>query len=216
MIFPANEATFIDTWKTSGLRGTGSGDFEVADLIVPPERSVSLTDDQPICTGALYRFPIFGLLSIGIASVASGNALAALEEFKATALAKRHAGGRVMAERSAVQGLFAGAFIELRGARAVFMEEIDAAWRQANAGKTITAEQRGRLRLSATHLTRTSAEIVRRLQDAAGGDAVFLDNALNRRVLDAQTMTAHIMVAPATIELAGRALLGLPVSSLEL
>jgi alkylation response protein AidB-like acyl-CoA dehydrogenase len=65
-------------------------------------------------------------------------------------------------------------------------------------------------------MTRTAAEVVRTIQDLAGGASVFTADPLNRRVADAQTMTAHIMTAPATYELTGRALLGVPVSSAEL
>lgn len=216
MIFRASDATFIDTWKTSGLKGTGSGDFEVHRLKVPLSRSVSLAEDTPVATGPLYAFPIFGLLAIGIASVASGNALEALEEFRTIARTKRLLGGRTLAERSSTQSLFAEACVNVHSARALFLREIEGAWSSAEAGRAIPTDQKARLRLSATHLVRTAAEVCRRLQDAAGGGSVFLDDPLNRRSLDAQTMTAHIMTAPATFELTGRALLGLPVSTMEL
>jgi indole-3-acetate monooxygenase len=65
-------------------------------------------------------------------------------------------------------------------------------------------------------MTRTAADVVRGVQDLAGGAGVFLADPLHRRLADAQTITAHIMTAPATYELTGRALLGVPVSSIEL
>ncbi len=65
-------------------------------------------------------------------------------------------------------------------------------------------------------MTRTAADDVRTVQDLAGGTSVFLADPLHRRLADAQTMTAHIMTAPATYELTGRALLGVPVTSVEL
>ena len=216
MIFPATEASFIDTWRTSGLRGTGSGDFEIHQLKVSLARSVSLVEDAPVCPGPLYAFPIFGLLAMGIAAVASGNALEALEEFRGIARAKRLPGGRTLAERSTTQVLFAEAYAEVHSARALFLKEIGGGWSSASAGEPISTDQRARIRLSATHLVRTAAQVCRRLQDGAGGGSVFLDDPLNRRSLDAQTMTAHIMTAPATYELTGRALMGLPVSTMEL
>jgi hypothetical protein len=65
-------------------------------------------------------------------------------------------------------------------------------------------------------MTRTAAEVVRTVQDLGGGAGVFTADSLNRRLADAQAMTAHIMIAPATYELTGRALLGVPVPSAEL
>jgi len=216
VLFPASEARFIDTWQTGGLRGTGSGDISLSALSVPSARCVSLTAGRPWAGGPLYRFPVFGLLAMGIAAVACGNALAALREFSQEAGAKRLPGGRLLAERGSVQAAFAEAFARLKGARAFLMSETDASWREAEAGGSLSLAQRAQLRLSATHLVRTAAGVVRTLQDLSGGAGVFLDSPLHRRLADAQTMTAHIMTAPASYELTGRALLGLPASVEEL
>ena len=216
MLFPASEAQFIDTWHTGGLRGSGSGDMAVTDLLVPRNRTVSLITDEPRVAAPLYAFPVFGLLAIGIAAVASGNARAAVREFGAEASGKKMPGGRTLAERGAIQVEFARAMARLEAARAFLLAEIDAAWSEAQTAPAIGLEQRARLRLAATYMTRTAAEVVRTVQDLAGGGAVFLSSVLQRRLADAQTTTAHIMIAPSTYELTGRALLGVPVSAAEL
>lgn len=216
MLFPASDVTFLDTWHTSGLRGSGSGDMAVHDLLVPRSRSISFITDKPRIKAPLYAFPIFGLLAIGIAAVASGNARAALREFAALAAAKRTPTGRTLNERGAIQSAYAEAYARLQAARAFLFAEIDAAWAQAQTNLVISLEQRASLRLAATHMTRTAADVVRVVQDLAGGVSVFLADPLHRRLADAQAMTAHIMTAPATYELTGRALLGVPVSAAEL
>jgi alkylation response protein AidB-like acyl-CoA dehydrogenase len=216
MLVPRSAVSFIDTWRTSGLRGTGSGDMMIQEALAGQSHSVSLADDTPRVKRPLYAFPVFGLLALGIAAVASGNAKAALDEFAATASAKRAPGGRTLAERSATQVLFAHAYADYSAARAWLMSEIDAAWHAASTAADIAIERRASLRLAATHMTRTSADVVRRLQDFAGGGAVFEGDPLHRRLNDAQTATAHIMIGPATYELTGRALLGAPVSGREL
>ncbi|WP_439814114.1 acyl-CoA dehydrogenase family protein [Zavarzinia sp. CC-PAN008] len=214
MLFPAAEANLIDTWHTAGLCGTGSLDMAVKDLRVPRDRTVSIMTDRPVASGALYAFPLFGLLALGIAAVASGNARAALDAFRDLATAKRPDGGkRTLAERGTIQALFAHATAKLSAARAYLFQSVEAAWAEAQAGGAIGLDGRAALRLSATHMARTAAEVVREVQDAAGGSAVFLDQALQRRLRDAQTMTAHVMVAPGTYELAARPLLGLPTDA---
>ena len=216
MLFPASSARFIDTWHTSGLRGTGSGDMAVDALAIPQARSVSLITDQPRIATPLYKFPVFGLLALGIAAVASGNIRAAFREFAESAGAKRLPTGRFLNERAAIQSAYADAHARASAARALLLQEIETCWREAQSGAAISLQARAGLRLACTHLTRTAAEIARTLQDLAGGAAVFLDNPLNRRAADAQVMTAHIMIAPPTYELTGRALLGVPVSAAEL
>jgi alkylation response protein AidB-like acyl-CoA dehydrogenase len=216
MLFPASDVQFIDTWHTSGLRGSGSGDMAVENLLIPAARSVSLITDKPRVATPLYNFPVFGLLALGIAAVASGNASAALREFAAEASGKRLPGGRLLTDRGTVQATFAEATASLRAARAYFLAEVEASWAEAQSAPAISLTQRAHLRLAATHLVRTAAEVVRTVQDLAGGSGVFLASSLHRRLADAQTMTAHMMVAPATYELTGRALLGVAVSTAEL
>lgn len=207
MIAPRAEVQHVDTWHTGGLKGTGSGDMAMRDVLIPHVRSVSLTDDRARIAAPLYAFPAFGLLALGIAAVACGNAQGALDDFAGVMAAKRTPNGRTLAERGTTQALYAQAQGEYAAARAFLFQEIDAAWAEAESGGALTAPQRAKLRLAATHMTRTAADIVRRLQDFAGGGSVFLSDPLQRRLGDAQTATAHIMIAPMTYEMIGRVLL---------
>lgn len=211
MIFAREDVTFHDTWHVMGLKGTGSLDFSVDNARVPKARSVSLLHDTPRETGPLYRFPAFGLLAMGIAAVALGNAHGALESFRELAISKKpSASRRTLAERAHTQMVFAEAFAAHAGARAFYYAAIADAWSDAEAGHAISLDRRARLRLASTHATRTCAKICSDLHDLAGGSAVYLNNPLQRRFRDSHVMTQHMMVAPPTLEVAGRALLGLP------
>lgn len=211
MMFDASDVTFHDTWRVMGLNGTGSLDFSVEGLRVPKARSVSLTHDPPQEKGPLFAFPAFGLLAMGIASVALGNATSALSEFRDLAMKKKPAAStRTLAERAHTQMVFANAHAAHAGARAYFRETIADAWAEAQAGGAITLERRGALRLAATNATRVSADVCRDLYDLAGGAAVYSSNVLQRRFRDGHVMIQHMMVAPPTLEVTGRILLGLP------
>lgn len=214
MIMPRAEVELIDTWQSAGLKGTGSGDFAVKDVQVPRARSVSLIVDEPVEAGALYAFPAFGLLALGIAAVASGNARAALQEIKSALAAKRAPRSkRTAAERGAVQVDIAKAEAELRAARALLYGAIADAWAMAQSTGEIDTATRADLRLGATHMTRTAADVARTAYELGGGAALFLSSPLQRRFRDAHAMTQHMMVGPATYELAGRVLLGLPTDA---
>ena len=214
MIFPRAEVELIDTWHSAGLKGTGSGDFSVTDVLVPRARSTSLIVDKPIEPGALYVFPAFGLLALGIAGVASGNARAALETAKAMLVAKKLPGSqRTAADRAMAQVTVAQAEASLQAARALLFAAIGSAWRTAQSTGAMDIPTRARLRLAATHMVRTAADVARQAYDLGGGASVFLSNSLQRRFRDAHTMTQHMMVSPATYELAGRVLLGLPTDA---
>ena len=214
MVMRRREVELIDTWDALGLRGTGSGDLAAKDVRVPQGRSVSFIADTPRETGPLYRFAPFGLLALGIAAVASGNALGALDNLKALAVAKKGQGSsRSLAERGVVQADFAVAQADLDAARALVHAEIASAWDQVVAGDTLDLPARARLRLAATRLTQVSARVAAKMHELAGGPSVYASHPLNRRFRDAHVATQHVMVAPPTLELAGRVLLGLPADA---
>ena len=214
MVMRRKEVELIDTWDALGMRGTGSGDLAAKDVRVPQGRSVSFITDTPREDGPLYRFAPFGLLALGIAAVASGNALGALDDLKALAVAKKGQGSsRSLAERGVVQADFAVAQADLGAARALVHAEIAAAWDRVVAGDTLDLPARARLRLAATRLTQVSARVAAKMHELAGGTSVYASHPLNRRFRDAHVATQHVMVAPPTLELAGRVLLGLPADA---
>jgi len=211
MVFPASEAVLHDTWHVMGLKGTGSGDFEVKDILVPAGRSVSLVTDKPREGGALYKFPAFGLLSLGVCAVALGNARGALDAFLGLATVKKSQGSaKTLSERQTMQAEYARCEAAWRAARAYLLAEVDRVWSIAQQADEIPVQVRADLRLACTHMTRTGADICRTLYDLGGGAALFEASDLQRRFRDAHAITQHIVTAPATLELTGRILFGLP------
>lgn len=208
-LFPAADARILDTWDTAGLRGTGSHDIAVDDLRVPMARTVSLADDRPRAPGPLYAFPVFGLLALGIGAVALGIARRAWDELLALAATKTPTGmRRPLAQRSAIQSEVATATAELESARAWLCDTVAAAWDVALRGTPLDLATRARLRLAATHATAAAARVTDRMYGAGGGTAIYAESPLQRCFRDVHVLTQHMMVAPPTLELAGRVLLG--------
>ncbi|SDZ26698.1 Acyl-CoA dehydrogenase [Amycolatopsis xylanica] len=215
--FATAELTVLDTWKTTGLRGTGSTDVVADDVFVPDHRVFSVLDGPPAGARALQRFPLFGFFAASIAAAALGNARGAMNEFVELATVRKPSGSnRSTAERSATQSAFAAAEAALRAARGLYYQAIDDAWQAAVADEPVSVELRTSLRLACTHAVRTAAEVVSTVYDLGGGSAIYEDSPLQRRFRDAHTATAHFQVNPATFELAGRLLLGLPTETGQL
>lgn len=211
MVFPANEAELLDTWEVMGLKGTGSGDIAVRDIRVPKARSVSLVADTPWPDSALYAFPAFGLLALGVSAAALGNARGALDAFKTLATRKKNQGSaKTLAERQVIQAEAAKMEAAWRAARAYLFDEIDQTWAVAQSTGEIPMPRRAALRMACTHMVRTGADISRTAYDLGGGAALFLSSDLQRRFRDAHAMTQHIVTAPSTWELTGRILMDLP------
>jgi indole-3-acetate monooxygenase len=200
----------LDTWHTLGLRGTGSHDTVADEVFVPADRVFSLFDG-PIVDRPLYRFPVFGFFALSIAAAALGNARGAIDDLIDLACDKKGLGStRTLAERPATQAAVATAESALGAARALYYQAIETAWQASQDSEGVSVETRNRLRLAATHATRTSADVVRDMYDLAGGTAIYDSSPLQRRFRDAYTATAHFQVNEASRELPGRILLDLP------
>ena len=210
MVFPASEVQLHDTWHVMGLKGTGSGDISVKNVRVPKARSVSLVTDKPNVDGALFKFPAFGLLSLGVAATALGNAGGALKAFTELASVKKNQGSRkTLGERAVIQAEMAELTAKFRAGRAYLFDEIEKTWDVAQHQDEIPVERRAALRMACTHVVRTGSDICRSVYDMGGGAALFDTSDLQRRFRDAHAMTQHIVTAPATWELTGRLLFGL-------
>jgi alkylation response protein AidB-like acyl-CoA dehydrogenase len=213
---PVSEMEILDTWHTSGLRGTGSHDAVADDVFIPTHRTISLLDG-PLVDAPLYRFPLFGYFALSIAAAALGNARGAIDDLLDLAGRKVALGARrTLAEKPMTQAAVGQAEAGLRAARAFYYQAIDEAWQAAESGEPVSVELRTGLRLAATHAVRTSAEVTRSMYDLGGGSSIYETSPLQRRFRDANTATAHVQVNPAMWETTGRVLLDLPTNTSQL
>jgi alkylation response protein AidB-like acyl-CoA dehydrogenase len=211
---PTGELEILDTWHTSGLCGTGSHDAVADDVFVPAHRTLSLLGEPLTVDAPLYRFPIFGFFALSIAAAALGNARGAIDDLVELAVGKMGQDSRrTLAEHQTTQRAVAEADASVRAARAFYYQAINDAWQAAHRPEPVSVELRSGLRLAATHAVRTAAEVVRSMYDLGGGTAIYADSPLQRRFRDAYAATAHFQVNPASWELPGRLLLGLPTQT---
>jgi alkylation response protein AidB-like acyl-CoA dehydrogenase len=216
-VVPRAQVDVIETWDSLGLRATASHDVTVEGLEIPAERAVALIGGTPTATGPLYSFPLFGLLALAISAVCTGIARGALADVVDLAGARRPVGSsRSLAERATTQADLAAAEGALRAARAGVAAAIEPAWISAGAGRPLTVEERLGLRLASTHAARTAVGVVDAAHRLGGASALYRGSTLERRLRDVHTAAQHMMVAPATLELLGRLLLGLETDVAQL
>lgn len=210
VLFRAEDTRILDTWNTSGLRGTGSHDMSVKDIFVPKRFCASLGSDRPRHSGVPYRFPIFGLLALGVSAVALGIAREAIDAFVSLATEKTPMWSkRSLAHREMVQVHVAESEAAVRAARAFLFEATAEVTAVAEAQGEITEKERALLRLAATNATRSAAQAVDRMYHAGGGTSVYATSPLQRHFRDVHVATQHVMVAEATYGMVGKVLLGL-------
>ncbi len=208
VFFPADQVEFIDNWQVSGMKGTGSGDYQVTDVFVPEGRWVQMGRDPAVRKNPLSTFSFFGLLACGVASCAMGIGRRSITELIALSEKKPQGSRRTLAERSAVQADVAVSEAKLASAWAYLQQTVTDAWGSAVGGQPPSVEQKRQLRLAASHATREAADVVRLMYTAGGGDAVYATSPLQRCLRDVFVATQHAMVAPRTFEALGAIALG--------
>ncbi len=212
----ADDLILHDNWDPSGLAGSGSNDFEADNVRVPLGYGADITC-RPKTATPLYAFPIFGMLAVGIASVATGLARQAINEIIELAGGKVPQGSRkTLATKPQSQSEMAQAEAELRSAKAFLDDAVGAAWEAATREGVISTDQRRDVRLAATHATAASTRVVDRMYLLGGGSAVHRTAPIQRAFRDVHVTTQHMMTAPATWELTGRLLLGLETDTTTL
>ena len=213
MFLPRAEGHVLDTWYTGGLRGTGSHDFEVKDVVVPASRSVRFAD-PPVERGPLYSFPAISLFATLIASVSLGIARHALEAFKELAGVKKPTSSQELLRASPVaQSQLGEAEGLLRAGRAFLFESLAGAWEVARRGEPLSWEERGLLWLSATQAATQALQAVDIVYRAGGASSVYASTQLERCSRDIRTASQHLCVMPTNYEVAGQLFLGADMSA---
>src|SRR6185312_11697221 len=211
LLFPAQDATLIDTWRTIGLCGTASDSYSVDNLFV--SEAFSSTREDPTLRrerGPLYAFTMQGLYAAGVAAVAFGIARAMLSEFIALASRKAPRGLSRLADSAVVQADVARAEARLGSARAYLIETLNTIYAQAGDVVAVEVADRARARLACTNAIHGAAEVVDFAYKAAGVDALFPGSPFKRRFRDMHTLSQQIQARGAHFEQVGQVLLGVP------
>jgi alkylation response protein AidB-like acyl-CoA dehydrogenase len=209
MFAPAEQATFHDTWDPLGLRGTGSGDFELTDVFVPDGFTMRPGVTPPVVDVPLAHFPNFTLLAAAVASTTLGIARRAIDEAVALAQAKTPAySTRRLGQSPTVQIGLSQAEARLGAGRAFLLDALSTAWDDAVRGDRVTIETRARIRLAALHAVESAVAATDAAYLLGGGSAVHRSHPLQRCLRDVHTATQHVQVSPRMHETIGRVLLG--------
>ena len=191
-IWPADQARLIDTWDGLGLRGTGSGDFEVSDVFVPDEQVNPGFYGAPTYDRALFRMK--EMPEVGHGAHALGIAFAALDAFVDAVNAKPAPGSArqlTMGHMQAHQIAFARADALVRAARALLHDTVRVAYQDANARPELSLELRVRLREANIFAVRAAKEAVGLIFDMAGSGAVYRGRPIERAFRDISTAANH-------------------------
>jgi alkylation response protein AidB-like acyl-CoA dehydrogenase len=209
---PAERATTIEDWDTTGLRGTGSHSTVVDEQEVPIHWTVATFDPTPNDRGAHRtlvgngNWPIAG----SVAAVLLGLARRCLDEVEQLAPRRTMTGAAApLSEDADVLRRLAVMEGSWHSAVAAVSDGLEAMWADATATGELSTERRWRLAATHAAAADAAAAVVEGCVDLAGTSAAPRTSALARRAADARILRTHLAVGPAVRERIGRCALGL-------
>lgn len=216
-IIPKAQAQLHDTWRTRGMRGTGTHHFEVKDVFVPEENTVLTSKEKILQGGARYRVPQTLCFAAGDGAVALAVARSCLDAFfeLAGAKAPRHMTG-LLRDQPISQYTVGSAEASIRSGRAFLMEAVAEIWEEATQKGEVSMEKRLALRLAGTHAIRLAAQVVENIYSDCGGTAIFEGNPIQRHFQDIHVITQHLQGRRLYYEMAGKHRMGLPIDEARL
>jgi alkylation response protein AidB-like acyl-CoA dehydrogenase len=208
LFFRAADCDILDTWYTTGLRGTGSHDYKVTDVFVP---HVLTAGPMPIDPrrqwgGPLYRaqfvWPMRGAEALGIARHAK-------DAFTELAATKKPFGvSELLRDLPRVQAAVARAEAAYASARAYLYDTVAEMWDAAVQDRERPAELAMRRQLATAYTAEICLQVAESMYRLAGGTAIYTSSPLERCFRDINTLMADMAVAPRLFEAAGRVYLG--------
>lgn len=225
VIIPRSEGEVIDTWFTSGMRGTGSRDFVATDVFVPAHRMLgqaAIQDGDTPGTKELaaeypgVNAPFYGVLLAAVLCPILGITRQLIDDhIEAT---RNRAGFRGLkpSERPATQMLIGHAsarYDAMLGVARGLFREID---ELAAQGKKCSIEQRLRQRRDTAYIAENCVDIVDSLVARAGAGAQMQTSFFQLAQRDIHTIRTHVVLdLEEATELYGKHLLDAEITSVR-
>jgi len=207
--FERRDVVIHDTWRLSGLRATGSCDFEVRDIFVPEQQTHMFVGHTATQAGAVYRMPALSVFAWTVSVVPLGIARGAMNTFGEASRKTRMGASALLRDREIVQSNYGRVDASHRAARALLIEamtELMAA--SAEEGPRLI-NARAVFRTACTHAAESAVRIADMLAAETGAAAIFETSPIERFVRDVHAAVKHIAMTPNNYVVSGRVGLGL-------
>jgi indole-3-acetate monooxygenase len=213
---PLSRCDIVDTWHTTGLRGTGSNDIVLRDTFVEENQTFSFQNPNLVARpGPLYAFPFMFMAKA--AAPALGVARHAIDAMidsvgkpaRRYTVGERLEPSKLLRDDVYVQDAVGRAETLLAAARAYYFDLMGDLWATLTDGRQPSERQFALFTTAYPHVVGVCLEVVQLVYKATGGAAVYQKGPLDRCLRDILTMNQHVVGTPRTYEVAGRSLLGL-------
>jgi alkylation response protein AidB-like acyl-CoA dehydrogenase len=215
-VFPRAEAQVVEgSWDVAGLRGTGSFDWTVTDVLLPERRAMvhagaPLDNQWKRWPGVTYALPAQAWVGPHHSAVITGIARAGIDALIELARGKTPRGRTgLLCENSQVQDAVGRADTILNAGRIYRSAMITDLWNTIAAGKETTLEQRTRCRLAAVYAADSAREAMDLVYRHGGSTSFRRESRLAECWRDLHVVGQTVTLAPEWYPIGGRVFLGM-------
>jgi alkylation response protein AidB-like acyl-CoA dehydrogenase len=196
-VVPRADVTFTDGWFVQGLKGTGSYDYNTADVFVPQYRTFPLFAREPHRgTSPATRMGLMPVTAAGHASWALGVAKSMLDDVEELAATKfRMSDMASLASRPTFQKGLAHHVASWRAARLLVLDAFTRAEAAVAAGEDLTPTLRADMRVAAVYATDVARACGEWAHLVAGTSSIREGGRLERAFRDLYTGTQHAFIS---------------------
>lgn len=206
-ILPRSDYEIVDdSWDVVGLRGTGSKDIVVRDAFVPDYRVVrydDLVDGSAARTAGLtnptYQVPFSAVFPLGITSAVIGICEGALTHHLAYQRERVQVTGARAVDDPYVLSTIGAASAEIHASRVAMLDMVSGLYDVVASGREVSFHQRAVARRTQVQAAWRAVRAVDEIVARSGGNAMRMDNPIQRFWRDAHTGLAHAIHVPGAV-----------------
>lgn len=203
LLVPREDFAVVDTWRSTGLRGTGTNDVVVRDAFVPgwreldfPAANSGRAPGTQVNGGPIFRLPMMGVGPFTVAGPVTGVAESAWE------LYVRQTGGRLgvlsdkqLGEHANLQLRVAESGAEIDAAKLLLKNGVEDVNRRARAGEAIPPAVQLRYKRDVAFAALLCRRAVDRLAMAMGVTGQDEGNPIQLKLRDITALASHGVMA---------------------
>ncbi|GAB3721274.1 acyl-CoA dehydrogenase family protein [Nocardiopsis nanhaiensis] len=207
LILPRSDYEIVaDSWDVAGLRGTGSKDIIVRDAFVPEYRTIPYekvvegrAPKEAGLTNPLYHVPFSCMFPLGITSALIGMAEGALAHHLAYQQGRVQVTGTRIKDDPYVLSAIGEATAEIEASRIALLDNASRLYDAVAAGREVTFAERAANRRTQVRAAWRAVGAVDAIVARSGGNAMRMDNPIQRFWRDVHTGQAHAIHVPGAV-----------------
>ena len=207
VILPRSDYEIVDdSWDVAGLRGTGSKDLIVKDAFVPEYRTIPFekvvegkAPKEAGLTNPLYHVPFSCMFPLGITSAVIGMAEGALAHHLAYQRGRVQITGTRTKDDPYVLSTIGEATAEIEASRIALLDNASRLFDAVASGREITFAERAANRRTQVRAAWRAVGAVDQIVARSGGNAMRMDNPIQRFWRDIHTGQAHAIHVPGSV-----------------